>query len=228
MKNPLLVTIFFCISNLFGQKARTIDLQVHFLKPDTNETILAPINYPIQLRITNLGPDTLKPGDVFRYYTSTYDSGVQGAFTYTLNQKYAPKQYFDITHFMKIDAEFDLDFYNIGILSTIYNLSADSIKPEWRTIVNNRPSVIVKVKLSSNNLNHKSHDNPSLYPNPCTDRVFVQIGISDIGFYNINGTLLFHCQNAEHSINLPNLKPGIYWVKYTIKGVRHCSKLIKI
>lgn len=220
MKYLLLFTAFVFALSCKGQKARSIDLAINFIKPDTNETLYAPVNYPIKFRVKNLGPDTLKPNDIISYYTYTIDSGYKGPFLYKLVRHYKPNEWFDLTHNMKIDAEFDLDFYRIQISGIVYNLSADSIKTEWTNYFNNRPSVIVKVKKLTNSSQPSNGLNPGLkvYPNPTSSVLCFSEGVTALKIYNFSGNCVMLHDGYIRETDVSNLTPGIYLIRAIQNG----------
>lgn len=220
MKYILLFTAFIFALSSKGQKARSIDLSINFIKPDTNEIVYAPVDYPIKFWVKNLGPDTLKPNDIFRYYTFVIDSGDKGPFIYKLDRKYYPNEWFDLTHNMKIDAEFDLDFYRIQISGIVYNLSADSIKTEWTNYINNRPSVIVKVKKLTNSSQSAYGFKPGLtiYPNPTSSVLHFSEGVTALKIYNFSGTCVMIQDGLTRETDVSHLTPGLYLIRAIQNG----------
>ena len=147
MRTPLLLLAIIANTCLVAQTARDIDLDVRFIKPDTNEIIYVPTQYPLQFRVKNNGPDVLKPGDILRFYTWNTDTGTRGAFKYTLTANYLPGESFTVNHNIPINKDLDAEFYRIGLVCDIYNISADSIKVErGLKFSNNQPDVIVKIR----------------------------------------------------------------------------------
>ena len=201
---------------LMAQKARDIDLEVTFIKPDTNEIIYVPINYNLQFRVKNNGPDALKPGDIFRYYTWNTDTGTRGVFKHPLTSTYLPGQSFTVNHSIPINSEFDADFYGISLSCLAYNLSADSIKYEYGIkLVNNRPDVIFRVRLNSNSTNPIDQKNRTLFfhPNPAVDALNLNQQYPDVIIYNTSGQKVFSLNQPGSKINISGLPQGLYFLE---------------
>jgi len=216
MRPPFLVLALIANTCLMAQTARDIDLEVTFIKPDTNEIIYVPTQYPLQFRVKNNGPDALKPGDIFRFYTWNTDTGTRGAFKYTLTANYLPGESFTVNHNIPINAEFDADFYGIGLSCLVYNLSADSIKVEFAPkVYNNRPDIVVKIR--RNNISARPHaqapNNGFFYPNPAADVLHLKQNYSDISIYNTTGQKVLAIPKPTATLNISTLPPGVYFME---------------
>lgn len=219
MKIKLLIILLATQSLLTAQKARDIDLEVTFIKPDTNEIIYVPINYNLQFRVKNNGPDALKPGDILRYYTWNTDTGTRGVFKQTLTSTYLSGQSFTVNHSIPINSEFDADFYGISLSCLVYNLSADSIKSESDFgIINNRPVVIFRVRLNSNSTNPINQKNRSLFfhPNPAVDVLNLNQQFFSVIIYNTSGQKVLSIHQPGSKINISGLPQGLYFLEATL------------
>ena len=216
MRTPLLLLALIANTCLVAQTARDIDLDVRFIKPDTNEIIYVPTQYPLQFRVKNNGPDVLKPGDILRFYTWNTDTGTRGAFKYTLTANYLPGESFTVNHNIPINKDLDAEFYRIGLSCLVYNLSADSIKVEFAPkVYNNRPDIVVKIR--RNNISARPQaqapDNGFFYPNPAADVLHLKQHCSDISIYNTTGQKVLAIPKPAATLNISALPPGVYFME---------------
>jgi hypothetical protein len=216
MRTPLLLIALIANTCLVAQTARDIDLEVRFIKPDTNEIIYVPTHYPLQFRVKNNGPDVLKPGDILRFYTWNTDTGTRGAFKYILTSNYLPGEAFTVNHNIPINKDLDAEFYGIGLVCDIYNISTDSIKVERGIkFSNNQPDVIVKIK--RNNISARPQaqapDNGFFYPNPAADVLHLKQNCSHIGIYNTTGQKVLAMPKPAATVPISALPPGVYFME---------------
>jgi hypothetical protein len=216
MRTPLLLLALIANTCLIAQTARDIDLEVRFIKPDTNEIIYVPTQYTLQFRVKNNGPDALKPGDILRFYTWNTDTGTRGAFKYILTSNYLPGESFTVNHNIPINKDLDAEFYGIGLSCLVYNLSADSIKVEFAPkVYNNRPDIVVKIR--RNNISARPHaqypDNGFFYPNPAADVLHLKQNCSHIGIYNTTGQKVLAMPKPAAILNISALPPGVYFME---------------
>ena len=219
MKTKLLLMLLAAQSLLTAQSARDIDLEVTFVKPDTNETIYVPTKYPLQFKVKNNGPDILKSGDILRFYTWNTDTGTRGAFKYFLTANYKPGESFLVKHDIPINKDLDADFYRIGLICDIYNKTSDSIKTEWGVkFINNQPDIVVRIKLKSNATNPLRHTHiPILfYPNPAADILQFKQVIAEVSIYNISGQKALSLNQPGSTIDISGLPQGLYFLEATL------------
>jgi hypothetical protein len=78
--------------------------------------------------------------------------------------------------------------------------------------------------------NYLTKPNISFYPNPANNTIYIRgdiQNISNVSIYNLNNQLL-HQQNHTNSINIENLPPNIYFIKFiTHVGSTNVEKFIK-
>jgi hypothetical protein len=71
------------------------------------------------------------------------------------------------------------------------------------------------------------------YPNPVTDLLTIETGISDrydIDITNLNGQLVFrkNIEKPTHKINLSSFQKGVYFITIRSKDFVTTSKIIKM
>ena len=219
MKIKLLIILLATQSLLTAQIARDIDLEVTFIKPDTNEIIYVPTKYPLQFKVKNNGPDILKSGDILRFYTWNTDTGTRGAFKYFLSANYQPGESFVVKHDIPINKDLDADFYRIGLSCLIYNLSADSIKVEFTPkVINNRPDIIVKIRSNSISTNNYTQSNHNVYfhPNPAVDVLNLNQQFFSVIIYNTSGQKVLSLRQPGSTLNISGLPQGLYFLEATL------------
>ncbi|MCG8698538.1 MAG: T9SS type A sorting domain-containing protein, partial [Bacteroidales bacterium] len=88
-------------------------------------------------------------------------------------------------------------------------------------------------KIPNNELNRTketiNEQKISIYPNPSVD--YIQIKTiplnNDIFIYNITGQLISVEKATNNTINISNLHPGLYYLKFNVNGQTVSKKIIK-
>ena len=67
-----------------------------------------------------------------------------------------------------------------------------------------------------------------LYPNPTNDKLFVE-GLTnfDATIFDLTGKKVLEIVNANRSIDMSELKPGIYMLHLTSEGNTYVKKVVK-
>ncbi len=78
--------------------------------------------------------------------------------------------------------------------------------------------------------NPMEKDRPSVFPNPATDKVYIENAAgATIRIYDISGKLLLEkkAQSVKESMDVTHLIQGVYFIEIQNKGIKTTQKLIK-
>lgn len=111
-------------------------------------------------------------------------------------------------------------------MATIYGVSVISNKNN-----SDNGDQVVKTTLSispapSNATIKNSEDLISFYPNPNRGIGFFSKPISNLTITDFNGKIVFQENNIVQQVSLNSLKPGMYFLSYSINNLRQTTKII--
>lgn len=87
----------------------------------------------------------------------------------------------------------------------------------------------VAVINSANSIYTKQFDMINIYPNPASDFLIIENRRNtELAIYDVSGNKLFRCNNGEETINIGNLEPGMYFIKFFDSENSIVKRFVKI
>lgn len=219
-----LVTLFFLILSFVSIGQRKIDLSVELTNPKDNDIITAFIAVPISIKLTNLGPDTLKVNDTIWYNTSNIP--VFTYHQYVLTSDVEPGSFVNIQlselkNLNSGENDSEIDFcVKVVHKDLVPGMSGGDFVDT--AIANNTDCSKIIIKSTSTN-EISNFNQIKLYPNPASDNIFLSLPAINqsvnVVIYNATGIIIDNIKlpakdaATTYSIDINNYQAGVYLIK---------------